>query len=150
MTSNMAFGGVLSLTPISQACQWKIDITMAASGRSGRLAHHRRTCISQQHSRLIVYNPPSKQAWLLRVVGEGLWPSKRSNVTAMHHCHNKGVFEGHRPSHPWTKAYPLAQGIIPYQSNMSAWNSRMVGEGLWPSKCSNVLAMHHCHNKGAF
>ena len=26
----------------------------------------------------------------------------------------------------------------------------VVGEGLWPSKCCNIMAMHLCHNKGEF
>jgi hypothetical protein len=49
---------------------------------------------------------------------------------------------GYRPSHNWRKVYPLAQGIIPYRSGVSTRDSGVVGEGLWPSKGSNVMAMH--------
>jgi hypothetical protein len=48
-------------------------------------------------------HPPSIQCVNLGfgVVGECLWPSKHSNVMAMHHHHNKGVFWG-----PYTLSSP--------------------------------------------
>jgi hypothetical protein len=46
----------------------------------------------------------------------------------------KDCFEVHKPSHPQRKAYPLAQRIVPYQSNVSAQDLEVVGEGLWCSK----------------
>jgi hypothetical protein len=38
--------------------------------------------------------PPEQVCMHLGVVGKGLLPSKRSNVMAMHHRHNKGAFCG--------------------------------------------------------
>ncbi len=37
---------------------------------------------------------------------------------------------GHRPFHPQRKAYPRAQGIITYQSDVAAWDLGVVGEDL--------------------
>ncbi len=62
----------------------------------------------------------------------------------------KKRFEGQRLSHPQRKAYPLAQGIVPYQSDVLAWDLGVVGEGLWTSKRSNVMTMHHHDNEGVF
>ncbi len=113
-------------------------------------APHRRTCILQWPSRLLVYNSLNKRiclrGWLERVYGPQKAPMSWHCIIAIIKEH----FEGHRPSHTWRKAYPLAQGMVPYWSDVSVRDLGVVGESLWPSKCSYVMVMHHCHNKGAF
>jgi hypothetical protein len=184
----MAFGNLGQ----SWAHPLKTNTTMAAAGRSGHLAPHRRTRILQQHGRLQVCKLPSKctsfWGWLERVYGpqntpmlwwcivtiikevlrakdplisgekhirllRGLhpinWMSRRGiwgwfkrvygpqNTLLLWWCIItiiKEHFEGHRPSQPQRKTYPLAQGIVPYQLDVSAQDLGVVGEGLWPSK----------------
>jgi hypothetical protein len=189
----MAFGGLLSRSPILWARRLKTNTTMSADGGSGHLVpHKRRTHILQQLSRSLACNLSSKHicfwGWLVRVYGPqntpklkwcmittirsvlraidplipgekhirllrgscpinqtsqwGIWRWLErvygpQNAPLLWWCIIaiiKLCFEGHRPSQPRRQTYPLAQGIIPYQSNMLAWDLGVVGEVLWPSK----------------
>ena len=65
-------------------------------------------------TRRINQGQPPEQAGMLFVGGYGIWPSKRSPVPAMSAATALERFEGHTPSRPPKKAYPLAQNIVPY------------------------------------
>ncbi len=146
----MEFDGLLSQSPISWARRLKTNITMAAAGRSGHLAPHRRICILQRHRESPACNLSSKHicfgGWLERVYCPQNTPMLWQCIIAI----IKERVKSHRPSHTQRKAYSFAQGILPYQLDEWARDMGVVGEGLWPSKCSFIMVMHHHHNKGAF
>ena len=76
-------------------------------------------------TRRINQGQPPEQAGMLFVGGYGiLWPSKRSPVPVMSAATASEHFEGHTPSHPPQKGYPLAQDIVPYRSDASDQDER--------------------------
>jgi hypothetical protein len=67
--------------------------TMAAAGKNGPLAPHKRPGAPRQRVERMGDNPPSLQMYFLG--GRGwLWTSKRSFVPVMMNRHNIGVFWG--------------------------------------------------------
>jgi hypothetical protein len=88
------------VTTATTATTATITTTMAAASGNCPLAPHMRPCTLCQRIKWMGNYPPSKQIYFL-VVLRVCMALKHSNVVAMHHCRNKGVFLG-----PYTPSTP--------------------------------------------
>jgi hypothetical protein len=61
---------------------------------------------------------------VIEYIASNIWPSKHSDVVAIHHCHNKVPFEGHTHPQQPQKIHPQAWGVATHPFEASAQSAR--------------------------